>query len=50
MWEGGAAGSKAISKAAGNWTEAAKLLGRNRTDLYRVLKNLGMTLSLDSQK
>ena len=39
-----AAIQKAFAKAAGNCTEAAELLGRNRTGLYKVVKKLQMTI------
>jgi Nif-specific regulatory protein len=45
-----AAIEKAFSKTAGNWKEAAELLGLNRTDIYRVVKKLGIRLSPDSAK
>jgi transcriptional regulator with GAF, ATPase, and Fis domain len=35
---------KALRQSNGNWKEAAKLLGLNRTDIYRVAKRLGMQL------
>jgi Nif-specific regulatory protein len=33
---------KAISRADGNWREAAILLGCNRTEVYKIVKKLGM--------
>ena len=45
-----AAIERAFSKSAGNWADAAKLLGRNRTDIYKVVKKLGMRISPDSKK
>ena len=35
---------KAFARAAGNWTVTADLLGRSRTDRYKVVKKLGMKL------
>jgi transcriptional regulator with GAF, ATPase, and Fis domain/pSer/pThr/pTyr-binding forkhead associated (FHA) protein len=40
---------KALRQSNGNWKEAAKLLGLNRTDIYRVAKRLGILLSADPQ-